>query len=778
MAHISMTSPPAGLSELSKQQLRLTSIYEASWQDKTFIYVDGQKLKLAQVAQLCYEADELRFSCKTFLINDEALLIKASGFLSEKEWQVWWGGLSAWCADEQNQCKALILDFGEVRWITYRTRQSLEEYILRSPGCWGRTYFILTDLLKTIYQIQKRKNPKDYAFVDLCQHIPNALRYIFSIPNRDSASLSPKPTQPSTPVDSLKDITSYTKEELYLKLQHALYHETSPADEAPKQEITMSSHPTPIGEEFDDLMHATRILQEDIMAVVRRFNSLNKSLEKQSEARIRALAEKEANLTAVVENMSDMILSVDRELRVLVINTRAKDQIERRFGVTLRRGDLLPNVFAPKQLEQWYPYMIQALEGRRIRRPYSEKDQETGAIHYYEFSLNPIYDVDQQPTGVSIFAKDVTETHLYQREIEEKEQLLSSINKSIKEGIFRTIPGKGIVYINRAFVEMFGYESEAEMKQIDIDELYVNPSRRNDFLDINNTYFVNEEVHFRRKDGSTFWGLISSIKSIAEDGSIYQDGAVRDITELKETKAQLVDQNEELIKVNKELDSFVYRTSHDLRAPLVSTKGLIDVMQLAQTEEERLKYMDLMRRSIDKLDGFIRDIIGYSRNSRSSVKRSPIDFRYEIEGVFESLYYLENGKQIQPTISLQGDDILYSDPVRVGIILSNLISNAIQYSDLKKETPQVSVEVELKPEGAWLMVQDNGIGIKPVHQQRIFEMFYRGTQHGQGSGIGLYIVKETVEKLKGTIEVASVEGAGTTFRVWIPQVEPEASQTE
>lgn len=783
MSQISTTSFPSGLSETSKQQLRLTSMYEESWQDKAAIYVEGHRLGLKALEELTQVAEELRFSCKTFLINEEVLLIKGEGFLSEKEWQGWWQQLSDWCRTRQKRSKALILDLSEVRWITYRTRQQMEASILRNPANWARIYFVLSDLLKTIYQIQQRNHPKDYAFVDLCTNIPTALRYIYATPEHTPAPYDVSSSIPRNPA-SLKEIDNYTKEELYAKLQNAMLDpsvlkESFEVEAGPflPAKPDHEKHDPESGrmadsDNFEDLMQATRVLQSDIMAVVRRFNTLNHSLEKQVENRTREIAEKESNLSAVIENTTDMILSLNRELKVLVINSKAQDQINRRFGVMLHRGDLLPEKFMQTEMEKWYPFLIEALGGERMRRHYSEKDLETGNMNYFEFSLNPILNEKQQITGVSIFCKDETETHLYQREIEAKEQMLSSINYSIKEGIFRTVPNKGIVYINKAFVDMFGYDSEQEMKQIDIDSIYVDSNRRYDFIEImkDNDYFVNEEVQFRRKDGSTFWGLISSIKTIAEDGAVYQDGAVRDITEVKETRAELMRRNEELTKVNKELDSFVYRTSHDLRAPLVSVKGLVDVMELAKDEQERLKYMNLMRRSIDKLDGFIRDIIGYSRNSRSLLKREAIDLEAMIEDTFESLYYLDNSDRIQKTVNIQGDATLFSDPTRLGIIFINLISNAIQYCDLTKEQSQVSIDVDLTPEGARIAVADNGIGIQAQHLGKIFEMFYRGTQFGQGSGIGLYIVHETVEKLQGTITAASQEGEGARFDLWIPQI--------
>ncbi|MEL6133197.1 MAG: HAMP domain-containing sensor histidine kinase, partial [Bacteroidota bacterium] len=174
--------------------------------------------------------------------------------------------------------------------------------------------------------------------------------------------------------------------------------------------------------------------------------------------------------------------------------------------------------------------------------------------------------------------------------------------------------------------------------------------------------------------------------------------------------------------------------------------------------------------SIHKLDNFIRDIIGYSRNSRLSLKRELIDFEKLISGCMESLAYLEERQYVQHTIDVSLRAPFQSDPTRLEIICNNILSNAIRYADREKAHSFLHISVsEADEDHIMLKFSDNGIGINQAYMDKIFNMFYRGTQVGHGSGIGLYIVKEATGKLGGTVWVESIEGEGSTFYIRIPR---------
>ena len=231
-------------------------------------------------------------------------------------------------------------------------------------------------------------------------------------------------------------------------------------------------------------------------------------------------------------------------------------------------------------------------------------------------------------------------------------------------------------------------------------------------------------------------------------------------------------QNHELKKVNSELDRFVYSASHDLRAPLTSVLGLIQVAKMEDDVEQVKYYLGLQEKSINKLDRFIQDIVNVSKNARIEIRQDEINFREIIEGILDQLDYMQQSELIEKQVEIQQDIPFYSDQYRLGIILNNLLSNAIRYASPHRRTSFIRVHVVVNADEAILEIEDNGRGIAEDHLEKIFDMFFRANQDSMGSGLGLYIVKETLEKLGGQISVSSTLGKGTIFTAKIPSEVP------
>jgi signal transduction histidine kinase len=228
-------------------------------------------------------------------------------------------------------------------------------------------------------------------------------------------------------------------------------------------------------------------------------------------------------------------------------------------------------------------------------------------------------------------------------------------------------------------------------------------------------------------------------------------------------------ENKELKKANYELDRFVYSTSHDLRAPLNSMLGLIEIAKDETEDLPTLEYLRLLKMSAKKLDGFICDILDYSRNSRMEVNKELIDFKELLGETTQHLKFMGDiSRKVDFTIDVTGNIPVYADKSRLSTVLNNLISNAIRYQNLKVPNPFVDITVETFDAQTKITICDNGIGISKEFHPKIFDMFYRVSHQSIGSGLGLYIVKEAVNKLNGTIEVQSKLGEGTTFFISIP----------
>lgn len=228
--------------------------------------------------------------------------------------------------------------------------------------------------------------------------------------------------------------------------------------------------------------------------------------------------------------------------------------------------------------------------------------------------------------------------------------------------------------------------------------------------------------------------------------------------------------NAQLTKLNKELDRFVYSTSHDLRAPLMSVLGLVNIAKIDKDPGKIRQYLDSIEGSVKKLDNFIGDIIDYSRNSRSEITAEKVYLKELINTIFNSMTYLDPENKIEKRIHVDDNatDIV-TDERRLSIILSNILSNSFRYQRKMIKDPFIEVKVSPNNMGIVIDISDNGQGIKKEYQEKIFDMFYRASETNSGSGLGLYIVKETIDKLGGKIQVTSQWNSGTTFSVHIPK---------
>lgn len=243
-----------------------------------------------------------------------------------------------------------------------------------------------------------------------------------------------------------------------------------------------------------------------------------------------------------------------------------------------------------------------------------------------------------------------------------------------------------------------------------------------------------------------------------------------EINTRKGTEQKLKQTNQELSKRNTELDNFVYSVSHDLRAPIASVLGLINVARKDKDVNMKDTYLDMINSSALQQDHFIKEILDQSRNSRLEVRREEVFFEPLINETFNQLKFATStGKSVEKVISVNQVKAFYTDHWRLKVILNNIISNAIRYRNGKD--PVINVDVNISGNKASLAIKDNGKGIAKEHLQNVYKMFYRATDDGAGSGLGLYIVKEAIDKLNGSIKIDSEEGIGTVVKIEIPEID-------
>ncbi len=237
---------------------------------------------------------------------------------------------------------------------------------------------------------------------------------------------------------------------------------------------------------------------------------------------------------------------------------------------------------------------------------------------------------------------------------------------------------------------------------------------------------------------------------------------------LIENEKTIKEQNERLKKANRELDRFVYSASHDLRAPLSTLTGLLNLSRMESDPVLKMEYLEMMHNRIKAMHEFIDEIIDYSRNTRLEVAKENVNIKGLLQTVTEELKYSEGRNHLSIYWEVDEHISVRSDLVRLKIVFTNLISNAIKYSDPNKVERWIKLRAKSSDHYAEITVEDNGIGIDESLKNQVFNMFFRAHDHSAGSGLGLYIVRETLSKLSGSIAVSSAIGKGSEFTVYLP----------
>ncbi|MBA4053861.1 MAG: hypothetical protein C0490_04040 [Marivirga sp.] len=424
-------------------------------------------------------------------------------------------------------------------------------------------------------------------------------------------------------------------------------------------------------------------------------------------------------------------------------------------------GADVSSLIAPEN-RQWMVGKIRdlaiALPGEMVEQQYIRFDGKTIDVEAMEFP----YNYRGEPCVQVIFS-DITDRKQAETRIKKNETLLAQLFQNIPMAVVLLTDSGKVEQVNKGFEEMFGY-SLKELKDRSINDFIVPEELTHEGVDLNNLItshrVVSIETIRRHRNGKIVNVILYGMPVMLDNQTIGIYGVYVDITERKRVE-------EELKIRNAELDNFVYKVSHDLRAPLSSILGLVNLAKLPGNTDDPMDYIDIIGSKVEHLDHFIGDVLSHSKNLKMEVTIAKVDFAGIIEETFNDLNYLEGAKGISRIVKVDGIDF-YSDPWRIAEILRNLISNAIKYRKLDEVTSEIGIKINVDHLRAEIAFADNGIGIDEENLSKVFEMFYRATEQSDGSGIGLYIVKNAVDKLGGQISVASRIGQGTRFSIILP----------
>ncbi|GAB3373533.1 ATP-binding protein [Spongiibacter taiwanensis] len=232
---------------------------------------------------------------------------------------------------------------------------------------------------------------------------------------------------------------------------------------------------------------------------------------------------------------------------------------------------------------------------------------------------------------------------------------------------------------------------------------------------------------------------------------------------------------QDLENQTEELEEFAYRTSHDLRSPLVASLSLLDIVDhsISQNQPEQAKQaLNFAKDSLTKLEKLVRDILALSRAKNAPEALSDIDLGTLVDDALAKVAHMENAQRLRVTSQISPDIALRSRASRITLIVENLISNAIKYQDLEKSDSYLTIRGQQQGEWITLEIEDNGLGIPSEHRHQMFSMFKRFHPEASfGSGLGLYMVKKSAHIIHAEVEYQPLQ-QGTLFRLTLPAEPP------
>ena len=477
----------------------------------------------------------------------------------------------------------------------------------------------------------------------------------------------------------------------------------------------------------------------------------------------------------VAENFPNGAVAVlDRHLNYVHV----AGQEMRRFGRSGQdfAGQPLGVLVSEREAQRIQESLQQVLKGTPCTIETTIEDQT------YSVSAIPLVSADGDVDQVLAVSQNITERNVTLRQARESENQLRTLTENIPGVVYISTndPERRIMYISGRIHDLCGYNPEDFLEgKISSRMLMHADDQQRVKISLKEAIVNHQPYHFtyrwKHRQGHDCW-IEEYGAYIIKDQKQYFQGVLFDVSEKKRYEKELQQQNEDLKKANAELDHFAYSVSHDLRAPLTSAMGLLHLLRDEEDKAQRDYFAEIVQQSLAKLDNYIQDIIQLTKNARTDLTVEAVDLAAMIAEVVASQQQTAAEDHIDIRTEISSSEDFRTDPRRLWIVLNNLVSNAIRYYFPPREHSYVRIAATVEQGQLTLTVADNGIGIQSEHLGKIFNMFYRATDRTAGSGLGLYLVKETVARLGGSVEVDSEYEVGTTFTVRLPSLEPsEAS---
>lgn len=391
------------------------------------------------------------------------------------------------------------------------------------------------------------------------------------------------------------------------------------------------------------------------------------------------------------------------------------------------------------------------------------------------------YSYQSLENQICVFVRNITERKKTEEALRDSEQKFRNLIETMPEGFYRSTPEGYFLDVNPALVKMLGYESKEELMKVYIpDELYFSRDERIEGINYNMDFVPDSEIYrLKKKDGIEIWVEDHSRYITNNSGkTIYHEGIMHDITESLRAQRAIIEAKEKAEEANRLKSSFLANMSHEIRTPLNGILGFSQILKNELKGTPLKKYADVIEKSGSRLLETLDLILSFSKleAEKEDVHYSNIKIKNVIDEVIKSFEATATNKNLYIKSVIEEENLVTKTDERfIRQILNNLINNAIKYTN----HGGITVSLSKKDKDIIIKVIDTGIGIAKNKHKLIFEEFRQESEgHGrsfEGTGLGLAITKRFIELMKGTIEVESDSGLGSTFIVKIPH--SKAKQT-
>jgi len=486
----------------------------------------------------------------------------------------------------------------------------------------------------------------------------------------------------------------------------------------------------------------------------------------------------------LVENMNDGLIYVNDNFLLEFLNDRFCEITAFKREELLGRSifELAVPGEAHDSIKRFFKD-IRLVPSLHVNCEFYQKDKSSVWV---QMTGTPYQGSEEENGGFMLVFSDITKLQKAQKLLKQKEEGYRTFIEQSAVGIWRAEYKKPIpvslplseqvellldtgliAECNDFMAQMYGYASTSSLVGKRIREFYhvennfdEEKTRELMTMFIRNDYRISSaESKELDRDGNVRYMLNNNI-GVIENGFLLRTWGVQtDITERKKTER-------ELLETNHELDTFFYKASHDLKGPLASVMGIVNLARLENSDNALEGYFSMIETSVKRLDRTLLDLIDLARTRKGSTKISHINMKDLIDEILNSLKHVPDFNRINFELKVDHHVEIAADKVLVLSVFQNLIHNAINYCN--HESPWIRIKIDQTEKGIKAEIADNGKGIPENIKDRVFEMFYRGHQESSGSGLGLFIVKNALEKMLGKIHFESETGKGTTFFVSIP----------